>query len=34
MPVSKPLAADRTVPDATLSAPPVLPNGDSAPKPD
>ncbi len=34
MPASKPLAADRTAPDATLSAPPVLPAGDSAEKPD
>ncbi len=34
MPASKPLAADRTVPDATLAAPPVLPAGDSEPKPD
>jgi TonB family protein len=34
MPASKPLAADRTAPDATLAAPPVLPNGDSDPKPD
>jgi hypothetical protein len=34
MPASKPLAADRTVSDATLSSPPLLPAGDSAPKPD
>ena len=31
MPVSKPLAADRTAPDATLTAPPI---GDSSAKPD
>lgn len=34
MPASKPLAADRTAPDATLAAPPVIPAGDSTPKPD
>ncbi len=34
MQASKPLAADRTAPDATLAAPPVLSTGDSGPKPD
>ncbi len=34
MPASPPLAADRTAPDATLAAPPILSTGDSGLKPD